>query len=118
MTFFRRVGALSVLTLLSWVCAGRSPSPPVDEERFVEIYVRVERLNRTCAGSPDSLRAARERFLGSEGMSPKDLERVIAWYRDHPERAARALEKITGRLETERQAHRTPMDTTRDKGKR
>lgn len=99
-----RACAVSVLALFPFGCSGSSSSPPVDEGRFVELYVRVERLHRHYAASPDSLRAEREKLFRAEGLKGEDLERAIAWYRDHPERAVQVLEEIAARLEAEQKA--------------
>ena len=99
MTSFQRVRAFSVMAAFLWGCSGRPSTPPVAEKRFVELYVRVELLNRRYAASPDSLRTERDRLFRAEGVRREDLEREIAWYRDHPERAAQVLDEIAGQLE-------------------
>ncbi len=99
MTSFQRVRISVVTAAFLWGCSGRPSTPPVAEKRFVELYVRVEQLNRRYAASPDSLRMERDRLFRAEGVRREDLEREIAWYRDHPERAAQVLDEIARRLE-------------------
>ena len=71
------------------------------EDRFVDLCVRMERLNRRYAASPDSLRLERENLLRAQGVQREDIERAIVWYRQRPDRGLRALEKIAERLEAE-----------------
>lgn len=82
------------------------------EDRFVELYVQVERLNRRYATSPDSLRAHRAELFKAYGTKPEDVERAVAWYRQHPEQGVRALEKIAERLEAEEPPHPPPPSPT------
>ncbi|OGG57168.1 MAG: hypothetical protein A3F84_04225 [Candidatus Handelsmanbacteria bacterium RIFCSPLOWO2_12_FULL_64_10] len=91
---------LSILALLLR-CSGRSSDPPMPEDRFVDLCVRMERLNRRYAASPDSLRLERENLLRAQGVQREDIERAIVWYRQRPDRGLRALEKIAERLEAE-----------------
>ncbi len=119
MNAFRRACALSILALFPFGCSGSSETPPVDEGRFVDLFVRVERLHRHYAASPDSLRAEREKLFRAEGLKGEDLERAISWYRDHPERAAQVLEKIAARLEADTEKKNTEyrMQNTGEKPK-
>jgi DNA-binding transcriptional MerR regulator len=71
------------------------------EDRFVDLYVRMEGLNRRYATSPDSLQAGRAELFRAQGTSPEEIERTIGWYRQHPDRVLKTLEKIVERLEAE-----------------
>lgn len=96
--------AVSIQTVLQWGCSSPAPTPPLEEDRFVDLYVRSARLNVHYRASPDSLRVLREKLFSEQGVRPADLERAIAWYADHPAGAVRVMERITRRMaETERQ---------------
>ena len=73
------------------------------EDRFVDLYVRMERLTRRYAAAPDSLRARRVELFRTQATNQGEVERAIDWYRQHPDRVLKILEKIAKRLEAEDQ---------------
>jgi hypothetical protein len=99
------VRCLAAMLLLAG-CSGRDPEPPMAEARYVDLCVRDLGLDRRHASDPESLRNAREALYRTLGVTREDVERTRDWYRRHPERALRAMEKVAERLEAEEAARR------------
>ena len=90
-----------VISNLLYGCSKPEPEPPVAEERLVDLYVQMERLNGRYAASSDSLQILRTKLFEASGLKVEDVERSIDWYGQHPERGLKFLEKISERLEKE-----------------
>ena len=85
-------------------CSRGASDPPMSEDRFVDLYLQVERLRQRYPSSPDSLREDRAELFRTRGIKVEDVERAISWYRGHPDRGMVILERIAKRLEEERAA--------------
>ena len=96
-----------VISSFLYGCSKPKPEPPVAEDRLVDLYVQVERLNGRYAASSDSLQILRMKLFEASGLEVEDVERTIDWYGRHPERGLKFLEKISERLEQEAEKQNT-----------
>ncbi len=96
-----------VISSFLYGCSKPEPEPPVAEDRLVDLYVQVERLNGRYAASSDSLQILRMKLFEASGLDVEDVERTIDWYGQHPKRGLKFLEKISERLKKEEEKQNT-----------
>lgn len=94
--------ALTLDAAVAMGCSRGASDPPMSEDRFVDLYLQVERLRQRYPSSPDSLREHREELFRTRGIKAEDIERAISWYRGHPDRGTVMLERIAKQLEAEK----------------
>lgn len=74
----------------------RHKSP--DEGKFVEVYIQLSMAQMKFQDNPERLAAERKKIFSEYKYSQKDLNRLIKFYRKHPEKWVELWEKITQRL--------------------
>ena len=90
------------IIILLLLCGPRSSSE-LEEEKFVEVYVRLSMARETFAGNSLMLEQEKERILKETGVSPKEIDEFVDRLSAEPEKWAQVWKKIVERLEQKRQ---------------
>ena len=99
---------LAVLVIVVIILVSRS-SPPIPEEKFVQLYIELSLAHEKYKYNPPELDKEKKRILEESKVTMEDVDEFIAAYKKKPEKWVKLWERINQELERlQREGSLTP----------
>ncbi len=92
------LSSLVVIVILGIILI-RNPGPPIPEEKFVDLYIKLSLIHEKYKYNPSELEKEKQRILEENKITMEDIDKFIKEYKKKPEKWVKLWEKINQELE-------------------
>ena len=93
------ISEVVVIIIVLGIVLLRNPGPPIPEEKFVDLYIKLSLIHEKYKYNPTELEKEKKRILEEYKITMEDVDEFIKEYKKKPEKWVKLWEKINRELD-------------------